>query len=498
MSTSLLLTAKSALVTIIAGTCAYILYQCVFSTLAAFPGPLAAKLSKGWRAYMLYRGRWHRDLVSLHQRYGPVVRIGPNELSIGDPEAFLQIYRANGAYPKSASYAVVKGSRPFDLAGERDEKVHAAQRRLVARAYTMESSMKLEPQVNELVSLLLTKLDDVAYSGQTIDLGYWLQLFAFDVIGAISFSKPYGFVSSGSDTIGSDKNFFDRLARALHSAAWLMHAEWLFKAHQKFIMPLLGNFLAVNERNGFFFEFAQREVQARKDQGGSDRDMVGQLFQVQKSKAQLDDVAIAFMMTSNVFAGSDTTSITLRAVFLNLMRHPQSLAKLRAELQGRQTTGRLSTIVTAAEAEDCPYLQAVIYESMRLFSPVGFHLDRDVPLEGMTICGQYVPGGTVVGTSPWVIHRAAQVWGEDVEAFRPERWLDCEDPGVLRRFFFAFGGGTRPCIGRNISWLEIEKLVATLVMRYDFTLAEDAKITEDCGTLVFLRGLRVKITRLEG
>ncbi|KAI8944969.1 cytochrome P450 [Xylaria longipes] len=495
-SVAMSLTVKSVLATIVAGTCSYIIYQCVFSPLAVFPGPLPAKLSKGWRAYVTYRGRLHRDLVALHQRYGPVVRIGPSELSIGDPEAFLQIYRVNGAYPKSASYSVVKGSRPFDLAGERNEKIHSAQRKLVARAYSMESTLRLEPQIDELVTPLLSKLDAVAFSKQIIDIGYWLQLFAFDVIGAVSFSKPYGFVSSGSDSYGSDKNFFDRLASSLHSAAWLMHAGWLFKLHQKFVMPLVGNLLAINDRNGFFFQFAQREVQARRDQGGNDKDIVGQLFQVQKTKEELNDLSIAYMMTSNVFAGSDTTSITLRAIFLNLMRHPQVLAKLRAELQGQQTAGKLSTIVTAAEADLCPYLQAVIYESMRLFSPAAFIFDRDVPAEGMTICGHHVPGGTVVGSSPWVIHRVTKVWGDDVENFRPERWLDCEDPGILRRFFFAFGGGTRTCIGRNISWLEIEKLVPTLVMRYDFNLAEDATITEDCGALVFLKGLRVQVTRL--
>ncbi|KAI1153993.1 cytochrome P450 [Nemania diffusa] len=496
MSASLSLAAKSLLATLVAGTCAYVFYQCFFSTLAIFPGPLAAKLSKGWRAYVTYRGHWHRDLIALHQRHGPVVRIGPNELSVGDPEAFLQIYRANKAYAKSASYSVVKGSRPFDMTGERSEKIHSAQRRLVARAYSMESTMRLEPQVHDLMATLLRKLDEVAFSKQTIELSYWIQLFAFDVIGAVSFSKPYGFVSSGSDSLGADKNFFPRLARSLHGAAWIMHAGWFFKLHQTIILPLFGNFLAANDRNGFFFNFAQKEVQTRKDQGGNDKDIVGQLFQVQKSKEELNDLAIAYMMTSNVFAGSDTTSIALSAIFLNLMRHPRVLAKLRDELRGRRTAGKISTIVTAAEAEPCAYLQAVIYEGLRLFSPAAFVLDRDVPPEGMTICGHYIPGGTVVGASAWVIHRAVQVWGDDAEEFRPERWLDCEDPGMLKRFFFAFGGGTRTCIGRNISWLEMETLVPTLVMRYDFKLADDAAITEDCGALVFLKGLRVQVTRL--
>ncbi|KAI1420446.1 cytochrome P450 [Xylaria sp. FL1777] len=465
---------------------AYALYQCVFSPLAVFPGPAVAKLSKVWRAYATYRGQWHKDLIALHRRYGPVVRIGPSELSVGDPEAFLQIYRIANAFPKSASYSVVQGSRPFDLTGERNEKIHTAQRKLVARPYSMASSKRLEPQIDELISSLLRKLDILAAEPQPIDLGYWLQLFAFDVIGAVSFTKPFGFISAGSD-----KGLFDRLERTMRSAAWLMHAGWFFRLHQRFILPLFGNWLAVNDRNGYFFQFAQQEVQSRKDKGGSDMDIVGQLFQAQQTKPEINDLTIAFMMTSNVFAGSDTTSIALRGIFLNLMRYPQVVAKLRAELR------QFPALIASPEAESCPYLQAVIYESLRIFSPAGFILDRDVPPEGMLICGRHVPGGTMVGASPWVIHRSTLIWGEDADQFRPERWLDCEDPGSLRRFFFAFGGGTRTCIGRNISWLEIQKLVPTLLMRYDFKLPDDVKISEDCGALVFLKGLRVNISRLE-
>jgi hypothetical protein len=282
----------------------------------------------------------------------------------------------------------------------------------------MESTLRLEPQVDELITELLSKLNGAASSEQTINIGYWLQLFAFDVIGAFSFSKPYGFLSSGSDSVEEDKNFFARIERSMHSSGWLMHAGWLFRLHQNFILPLFGNWLAINERNGFFFQFAQREVQARKDQGGNDKDIVGQLFQAQQIKEELyvtpticadkqplylktnlpfhptsNDLAISYMMTSNVFAGSDTTALALSGIFLNLMRHPQILAKLRAELQGHLAMEKFSSVVSAAEAESCQYLQAVIYEALRVFSPAAFILDRDVPPGGMTICGRHVPGG---------------------------------------------------------------------------------------------------------
>ncbi|PKK53600.1 hypothetical protein CI102_1839 [Trichoderma harzianum] len=440
----------------------YVVYQCFSSPIAAFPGPFAAKFTKIWRAYATYRGQWHREIVELHRQYGNVVRIGPNELSVGDPEAFRTIYRVNGAFVKSACYAVLQGSRPFDLTGERNEKIHSAQRRLVARPYSMESVVYLERQVTHLIDDLLIKFDTFASSSRSIDIGNWFQLFAFDVIGAVSFTKPFGFVAKANDD-----GMLTRIERSLGNTAWLMHVPWLFNFHQKYILPVFGNFLRANDRNNFFFKFAKSEVQDRRDKGGNDNDL-------------LNDLVISFMMASNVFAGSDTTSLALRGIFLNLLRHPHVLSKLRAELEEQRAAGRLSSPVTFQEAEACPYLQAIMHEALRIFSPVGFNPDRDVPKEGMTINGIFVPGGTVVGSNAWVIHRMPEVWGADFEEFRPERWLERESSGELKRFFFAFGGGTRTCIGKNISWLEIGKLVATLVMRYDFQLVDDANITESC------------------
>ncbi|GAP85089.2 putative cytochrome P450 family protein [Rosellinia necatrix] len=377
----------SFLAAILTGACTYVIYQCFFHPLASFPGPLSAKVTKIWRAYGMYKGTWHRDLVDLHRKYGPVVRIGPNELCIGDPDAFRQIYSVTNTFPKGACYSVIQGTRPFDLANERNEKIHAAQRRVVARPYSMESTKRFEPLINELTETLLEKLDNFATSSQTIDLGFWIQLYAFDVIGVVSFSKPFGFVSSGSDN-----GIFERIQRAMNSAAWLMHARWFFKFHQSFIMPVFGNWLALNDRHGYFFEFSKEQVNGRKGQEGTD--IVGQLFHAQATKSQPDDLSITFMMTTNVFAGSDTTAIAMSAIFLYLVRSPHVVDTLRAELRERHSN--LRGIVSSEEAESSPYLQAIIYEGMRVFPSLAFVMDRDVPPEGMTIGGKHIPGGVSI------------------------------------------------------------------------------------------------------
>lgn len=166
--------------------------------------------------------------------------------------------------------------------GERNEKIHSSQRRLVARPYSMDSVVHLERQVTHLIDDLLIKFDAFAASSRSIDIGNWFQLFAFDVIGAVSFTKPFGFVAQANDD-----GTFTRIERSLANTAWLMHVPWIFNFHQKYILPVFGNFLRANDRNDFFFNFAKSEVQDRRDKGGIDNDLVGQLFQAAHSKTEL-------------------------------------------------------------------------------------------------------------------------------------------------------------------------------------------------------------------
>ncbi|KAI1330408.1 cytochrome P450 family protein [Xylariaceae sp. FL0255] len=489
-----IITLESALATLFAATCLYVIYECFFSPLAKFPGPFIAKFSRFWRIKKHWTNQWHHDVLDLHRTYGPVVRISPNELSVADPDAFREIYRVKDTFKKGPSYAILQGKRPFDLAGERNETVHGMQRKLVARPYTMESMRSLEPQIRLVMEEVLEKLDAAAAnkSSQDIDLGYLFQLFAFDVIGAVSFAQPFGFVKAFSDN-----GLFTRIQRSMKSTSWIMQAGGFYDFHETWVRPIFGNFLAANDRNGYFFEFAKRQVTERKEKGiAGDNDMVGQLFQAQQTKNQPDDLSISFMMATNVFAGSDTTSSTMRAAFLHLMEKPEIIDKIRAELQDR-CPGRAGELYTSEECSRCEYLQAVIYEALRILPPVAMTLDREVPERGMTIRGKFVPGGTVVGSSAWTIHRMPEIWGDDAEEFQPERWLNKETVGELKRYFFSFGGGTRTCIGRNIAWLELEVLLATLLMRYDFKLADDAKVEEDCGLLVLLLGVKAQVTRRE-
>lgn len=182
----------------------------------------------------------------------------------------------------------------------------------------------------------------------------------------------------------------------MSSISWLMRVPWFFHLHQR-VMPIIGNWLAANDRNGYFFQFARREVLERKERTqDSDKDIVGQLFQAQKLKPELTDTDISFTLTSNVFAGSDTTSISLFAIIYLLLKHPAKMDRFMSELLAKRANGELSDPVSFQQAESWPYLQAVMYEAIRVYSPAGFNLDRVVPAQGLTIGDKLVPPGVSI------------------------------------------------------------------------------------------------------
>ncbi|THX16603.1 cytochrome P450 [Aureobasidium pullulans] len=432
---------------------AYVVYQRFFHPLASVPGPFWASLSRLWITKHSWDGDMHRTMIALHEKHGPIVRNGPNEVSIADLSAIKTIYGAGTKFRKSDWYSVWQGHRKFDLFAEKDEKLHGKQRSLISSAYSMTSLKDLEPYVDDSVKRFLDAMSE--RQNQVVDMGKWAQLFAFDVIGEITFSKSFGFMDAQADD-GS----FAQIEGALQSAAWIGQVPWLYWLHDR-LMPIIGNRLALNNRHGSLRILAAKEISARMDRGSERKDILSKLHKAQSDKpGELDDNAVISMATSNIFAGSDTTAISTRAIIYYLLKNPQYKQRLIEEIDDFRRQGKLSNPVKLAEADAMPYLQA-----------------------------------TVVGANPWVIHRNKEVYGEDVEDFRPDRWLK-EDTGDMRRFFFTFGSGARMCLGRNISWMEMSKLIPTLFLHYNIELADqNAEWKETCFWFVMQQGVNVRLVK---
>ncbi|KAJ6099461.1 cytochrome P450 [Penicillium canescens] len=436
------------------------------------PGPFIARFSNLYKLYMVYDGRCHIKNLDLHKKYGPMVRVGPRHVCISDTAAMSTIYFISTKFVKSEFYTPLgfkyKG-KPIDtLFATQDPVIHKRLRIPVSQMYSISSIRTLEPGVDECSDIFLKAMHEL--EGQEIDLGVWLHWWAFDGIGAITFNKRFGFLERRADIEG----MIDSLKKGLLYGSLVSQVPLL---HQY----LLGNetFLSIlKSLPGFFDPFGymcsiateQIKIYDEEENHGQRSDFLAWLrTEANQGKHEVSEPDMIGYLLANLTAGSDTTAITLRAVFYYLMQDHESFKKLHQEIDHADSSGRLSKHISYAESLQLPYLQAVIKEALRLHPAVAAPLERVVPPEGATVGGHYLRAGTIVGMNPWVIHRDATIYGTDAEKFRPERWIDSseEQLKLMGRYFMAFGQGARTCIGKNISLMEMGKIVPQLLREFD-------------------------------
>lgn len=124
-------------------------YRAYLHPLASLPGPRFARYTGEWRNQRLSSGAWHQDILELHRKYGRVVRIAPNEVSIVDGKTMKQLYGHGTSSEKTQWYGSWDPPSSTSLFSERDRKCHAFLRKRVSGAYAMSSILKYEPLIQE-------------------------------------------------------------------------------------------------------------------------------------------------------------------------------------------------------------------------------------------------------------------------------------------------------------------------------------------------------------
>lgn len=190
-----------------------------------------------------------------------------------------------------------------------------------------------------------------------------------------------------------------------------------------------------------------------------------------KSSGKIKDLHVFEAIGRNLAAGYRPV-ITLSAALYHLFRNIDKLATLRKELETASSAGELSDPVTCNEAWDLPYLGAVIRATLRIHSAAGYVLERTVSKGGVELAGRFFPESTHVGGQSWALHRNLEVYGCDTNESKPERFLE-GDSATKASLSFAFGGGTRTCIGKNISLLEMSKVIPQIVRKFDLLIVDE-------------------------
>jgi cytochrome P450 len=164
-------------------------------------------------------------------------------------------------------------------------------------------------------------------------------------------------------------------------------------------------------------------------------------------------------------AGSDTTAIAFRATMLYILTSPHTLNTLRSEIDtftAQNPPADSNTIISDTSTRTLPYLQACIREGLRMHPPIPALNSKQVPPQGDTINGIFVPGGTRIGYGSFSIQRNKSVFGEDAKFFRPERWLEAtgsELQRMERTNDLVFGSGKYQCLGKSVAYVELRKFI---------------------------------------
>lgn len=170
-----------------------VIYHLFFNTLCKFPGPSLWAISSIPYARMFLSGKGHIKMRDMHQKYGPIVRIGPNDLSINHPDGMkdLRSHRKTGTGENSKDPIVAQFNADNIIGANRQD--HQRYRRALAHGFSNQSMLDQQPIITGYVDQLIRGLHEECAEGtKPLDLAQWFNFATFDIIGDLAFGEPFG------------------------------------------------------------------------------------------------------------------------------------------------------------------------------------------------------------------------------------------------------------------------------------------------------------------
>lgn len=447
------------------------------------PGPFFASLSNLWLLLQARQGKRYLRVDEAHKKYGKLVRIQPDHVSVADDSAINAIYGHGNGFLKSEYYDVFVSIRR-GLFNTRDRAEHTRKRKTISHTFSTKNVAQFETYMNNNLSEFVKQWDTLAShspngSYARLDCLNWFNYLAFDIIGDLAFGQPFGMLPKGKDIaqIQKEPNGPITYAPAVEvlnrrgEVSGTLGCLPALKPYAKYLPdPFFSKGLAAVEN---LAGIAVARVSARLDgpQGESARmDLLARLMEGKDEAGnKLGRAELTAEALTQLIAGSDTTSNTSCALLFWVTKTPGVLQKLQAELDEKIPTG--INIPSYEMVKDLPYLQMVINETLRIHSTSSLGLPRLVPSgPGVTILGHHFPAGTVLSVPSYTIHHSTEIWGPDADAFVPERWTPDRITDRQKAAFIPFSYGPRSCVGRNVAEMELALIVATTFKNYDFKL----------------------------
>ncbi|KAI1110083.1 cytochrome P450 [Nemania sp. NC0429] len=459
------------------------------SPLRSYPGPILAGCTNWWRLVQVMTGRYHLNILELHNKYGPIVRIGPNLLDIDMPEVIKTVYASGTNWRKTDFYQnnslLTDGKITYTIFSEADPAKHARLWRPIAKFFGQGNVLTKEIFVDKVVEDMCQRLS-ASFGDKDCDLGEWISFCTWDILGMMIFSQPFGYIDNGRDFDGTIKST-GRMNDYFCKVGQLPFLDHLLDKNP---IICLGPAHIHDARRLTIEHLGERARGGNGHTQAGVPDFLQHFIDAKDSNPEFTDVDIVSNSLSILAAGADTTGLTLRNIFYHSLKNPEIYSRLESEI----LEAELGQLASYRQSRAIPYLEAVVREGMRILPAVSMLLERYVPAPGLTLPdGRIIPAGTAVGVNAYVMGRNKKVWGSDANEFRPERWLQHEDESDsayharIQMFSAAdltFGDGARVCIGRHIANLEMYKIVATLITRFEISLVDREREWEVVGSWV--------------
>lgn len=442
---------------------AYLVYHfcwsLFFSPLARIPGPKSFAFSRLTLAYEDYKGTRTRKLNELHRKYGPVVRVGPNEVAFDSLSALRTIYGAGSAFERTSFYDMFQAYGRKNMFTYASTKDHGERKRMLAHAYA--KSVLLRGRNSEMImSKANNFLELLEREGRTSEIFSTLHYFSIDNITEFLYGK-FG-KTACLEGVAKDRALIsDIMDVSRRKLTWFtIHfpnfTSWLY-SQTGFMGGVAQHFYPMATPTTYTgirlhaMKACQAYSSASEDQRANEESVISKLWKHHRTAKEngLDDLDVAAECADQLLAGIDTTSDTLMFLIWCLSRpeHKAYQQKVIDEVSKISNAELNADGIPHSEVCDkLAYVDAVIKETLRLFAPLPASEPRSLP-RASTIDGYLIPARTVVSMSPYTLHRNLEMFKNPSE-FNPDRWLDpSQDAAEMKKLFWAFSSGGRMCIG---------------------------------------------------
>ncbi len=200
-----------------------------------------------------------------------------------------------------------------------------------------------------------------------------------------------------------------------------------------------------------------------------ERDLLDVLMSIRDEDGSLHFSAhiITGMFISMMFAGHHTTSGTAAWTLIELLRHPDYMAEVVAELEGLAADG---AEISYQALREMPKLEAAIKEALRLHPPLILLLR--MAKTDIEVAGHLIPAGSLVGASPSVSNRLPDAFA-DADAFDPHRYIDPRADDVDNPWsWIPFGAGRHRCVGAAFAMMQLKAIFSVLIGSWTFELTQ--------------------------